>query len=314
MKIVIIGDFPETAKKSIGQSFPDAWDVRVVRPAEAERELRDAEVLIPEHIRVDAALLALAPKLRLVQTGAGYDNVDLDACTRAGVQVCSAAGVNADAVAEHVMALILCWYKNILKLDGWMKARGAESALRYSGAELSCRTIGIVGLGRVGKALAGFCRAFGMQVLAYSRSPLKLDGVEARDWESLCRESDVISLHVPLSESTRHMIDAEVLAAMKPDALLINTARGAVVDEEALLRALRNGEIGGACLDVFEDEPLAEDHPLRDLRNVILTPHTAGYPDGPRYHRKRYAFFADNIEKVMRNETPEGRLNHVGGR
>lgn len=110
------------------------------------------------------------------------------------------------------------------------------------------------------------------------------------------------------------MIDAEVLAAMKPDALLINTARGAVVDEEALIRALRRGEIGGACLDVFEDEPLAEDHPLRDLRNVILTPHTAGYPDGPRYHRKRYAFFAENIEKVMRDETPEGCLNHVGGR
>ena len=150
--------------------------------------------------------------------------------------------------------------------------------------------------------------------MAFSRSPLTVDGAEARDWESLCRESDIISLHVPLSESTRHMIDAEVLAAMKPDALLINTARGAVVDEEALIRALRRGEIGGACLDVFEDEPLAEDHPLRDLRNVILTPHTAGYPDAPRYHRKRYAFFAENIEKVMRDETPEGCLNHVGGR
>ena len=87
-----------------------------------------------------------------------------------------------------------------------------------------------------------------------------------------------------------------------------------LVDEEALIRALRRGEIGGACLDVFEDEPLAVDHPLRDLRNVILTPHTAGYPDGPRYHRKRYAFFAENIEKVMRDETPEGCLNHVGGR
>ena len=314
MKIVIVGDFPETAKESIRQSFPEAWHVRVVRPSEAERELGDAEVLIPEHIRVDAALLTKAPKLRLVQTGAGYDNVDLAACTRAGVLACCAAGINAGAVAEHVMALILCWYKNIIKLDGCMKAHGDASALCYTGAELSGKTIGIVGLGHVGKALAGLCRAFGMRVLAYSRSPLTVDGAEARDWESLCRESDIISLHVPLSESTRHMIDAEALAAMKPDALLINTARGAVVDEEALIRALRRGEIGGACLDVFEDEPLAVDHPLRDLRNVILTPHTAGYPDGPRYHRKRYAFFAENIEKVMRDETPEGCLNHVGGR
>lgn len=225
--------------------------------------------------------------------------------------VCCAAGVNANAVAEHVMALILCWYKNIVKLDGYLKAHGDESGLAYAGGELSGKTIGIVGMGHVGKALAGYCRAFGMKVLGYSRTPFAIDGVEQRDWEGLCRESDMISLHVSLNESTRHMINADALAAMKPDAVLINTSRGAVVDEKQLVEALRHGGIGGACLDVFEDEPLRRDHPLRDLKNVILTPYTAAYPDGLRYHKKRYAFYVGNIERMMRGEIPECCLNHV---
>lgn len=129
MKIVITGEFPEAAKALIRASFPDDWDLCILLPEEAEGELADADVLIPEHLAVDAALLEKAPRLKLVQTGAGYDNVDLEACTRRGVQVCNAAGINADAVAEHVMAFILCWYKNLLYLDGFMKA-GRSSAAR----------------------------------------------------------------------------------------------------------------------------------------------------------------------------------------
>lgn len=309
MKVLIIGEHPPLSRQRIRELFPPQWEICFSPLAEADAQLHDAEVLLPEHLRVDEALLRRAPRLRLVQTGAGYDNVDLEACTRAGVQVCSAAGVNAGAVAEHVMALLLCRTKDLLYLDAGMKAHREVRALEYTGGELAGKTIGIVGLGAVGRRVAALCLAFGMRVLAYKRSPFSMDGVEAAALDRLYRESDIISLHVPLTEATRHMIDARALARMKPEALLINTARGALVDEDALIEALREGRIGGACLDVFETEPLPPDHPLRDLENVILTPHTAGLPDGPGFHRTRYAFFVSNIEKLLRGETPENRLN-----
>lgn len=308
MKIVITGRFPAEIEEKIRSQFPEEWSLRIVPPEEAEKELADAHVLIPEHMPVTAELLDGAPRLRLVQTGAGYDNVDLAACTARGIQVCCAAGVNAGAVAEHVMAVLLCRYKNLLPLDAAMKER-REGELRYAGAELTGKSIGIVGLGRVGRRTAALAAAFGMRVLGCSRSGLPVPGVQLRDLDSLCRECDVISLHVPLNESTRHLIDADRLRLMKRDALLINTSRGAVVDQEALIRALESGQIGGACLDVFEEEPLPDESPLRDLDNVILTPHTAGLPDGVKYHRRRIDFFVRNIRKLLKRETPDCRVN-----
>ena len=150
-----------------------------------------------------------------------------------------------------------------------------------------------------------------MNVLVCSRKPTGAAGIEQRDLDSLVRDSDIVSLHVSLNESTRHMINADVLAKMKSDAVLINTSRGGVIDEPQLLHVLEKGLIGGACLDVFEDEPLHLDHPFRSLENVILTPHTAGLPDGVKYHRKRYEFFVRNIERVMNNEIPDCRINHL---
>ena len=309
MKVLIAGAVEDCAKDRLAACFPADWTVRVTGPEVPAEALCDADALIPEHLRVDAALLDKAPKLRFVQTGAGYDNVDLAACTARGVQVCSAPGVNANAVAEHVMAFLLCWYKNLLYLDGFMKSGRSAGELRYTGAELSGKTIGLVGLGHVGRAVAAYCRAFDMRVLGCSPRPFELDGVEPRDLDSLLRESDIVSLHLPLKDDTRHLIDARVLESMKPDALLINTSRGAVVDEAALAEALRAGRIGGACLDVYEDEPLPEDSPLRRLPNVILTPHTAGFPDGVQFHKKRYAFFAQNIRRFFEGGIPEGRRN-----
>ena len=311
MKVVIIGFFPDAAKDRILESFPCAWDIRIVSPDKVEQELTDADVLIPEHILINDEILQKAPKLKLVQTGAGYDNVDLCACTMHGVQVCNAAGVNANAVAEHVMAFILCWYKNIVKLDRFLKMDSDEGGLSYCGAELAEKTIGLVGFGHVGKKVAEYCNAFHMNVLVCSRKPTGAAGIEQRDLDSLVRDSDIVSLHVSLNESTRHMINADVLAKMKSDAVLINTSRGGVIDEPQLLHVLEKGLIGGACLDVFEDEPLHLDHPFRSLENVILTPHTAGLPDGVKYHRKRYEFFVRNIERVMNNEIPDCRINHL---
>lgn len=309
MKIVIAGSFPPAAKQRITDSFPQDWELAFVSPEDIADEIGTADVLIPEHEPVDAALLEKAPALKLVQTGAGYDNVNLEDCSKYGVIVCSAAGVNADAVAEHVMAFILCRYKNLIYLDGFMKAHRAEQELDYAGAELSGKTVGIIGLGRVGRKVAAYCRAFGMRVLGLGRSGGGIPGVEAKSLEELCRESDIISIHVPLTENTRHMINAEVFRLMKKDAILINTSRGAVVDEAALIRALNSGQLAGACLDVYEEEPLSRDSPLRDMAQVILTPHTAGLPDGVKFHEKRYAFFVGNIRKVLNHERPEGWLN-----
>ena len=273
--------------------------------------MKDAEVVIPEHIRIDAQFLDQAPKLRLVQTGAGYDNVDIEECTKRGVRVCNASGVNAVAVAEHVMALLLAYYKNIPYLDSFMKSHRSEKDLDYVGGELYGKTIGIVGAGNIGRKVASYCHAFGMHVLGYHHRGIASPEMEMVGWNELFRRSDIVSVHVPLSAETRGRIGSAEFENMKRTALLINTSRGAVIDENALIQALKTGEIAGACLDVYTEEPLALYSPLRDMENVILTPHTAGLPDGVKFHINRYRFFISNIKKVMMGEQPEHALNVV---
>lgn len=183
MKVVIAGVFPSTAREKTIDTFPSDWDVAFLRPEDAESEIGTADVLILEHIQVNAALLEKAPALKFVQTGAGYNNVNLDVCTRYGVKVCNSAGVNANAVAEHVLACILCWYKNLIYLAGFTKAHRDKSGLNYTGSELAGKTIGLIGLGHIGQRIAALCRAFDMQVLGYSRSVQEVPGVErARPW------------------------------------------------------------------------------------------------------------------------------------
>lgn len=311
MKVVITGFFPDSTKHRIVEIMPKDWELSFVLPEDINNEIGSADVLIPEHVQVNAALLERAPALKLVQTGAGYNNVNLDDCTKYGVKVCNAAGVNADAVAEHVLAFILCWYKNMIYLDSFMKSHREEQELDYLGAELSDKTIGIIGLGRIGCKVADYCRTFHMRVLGVSRNGSGIPGVELKSMEELCHESDIISIHVPLTESTRHIINADVFRIMRKEAVLINTSRGAVIDEAQLIQALIRGQISGACLDVYEDEPLSQNSPLRDMDQVILTPHTAGLPDGVKYHKKRYEFFASNIQKVLSHERPACWLNEV---
>ena len=307
MKAAVIGSFPAESMERIRACFPVDWEVCIGSMEETEAFLREADAVIPEHVRVDGAFLDRAPRLRMVQTGAGYDNVDLAECARRGVLVCNAAGVNATAVAEHTMAMLLCWYKNIVPLD--RAFREGREVPDYAGGELAGKTVGVVGLGAIGRTVARYCNAFGMRVLGYSRRSTELPGVESVGLDTLYRESDVVTLHVPLTGETRHLVGQEAFAEMKPGALLINTSRGAVVDEEQLIRALEDRTIGGACLDVFEAEPLPASSPLRTLPNVILTPHTAGLPDSVKFHEKRYRFFARNIAKAFAGEMPENLQN-----
>lgn len=309
MNLVIIGRFPEDAKAHIQASFPAEWDVVMAEPDRAGPYLQDADALIPEHVSINASFLDKAPRLRMIQTGAGYDNVDLAACTQRSVLVCSAAGVNASAVAEHTMALILGWFKNIAYLDSFMKTHRDGRELCYSGGELLGRTAGIIGLGAIGQRVSRLCQAFGMHVLGYTRHPKSLPGVEHVTLDELLERSDVVSIHVPSTPETRHMIHRQSFQKMKPSAILVNTARGSIVCEEDLIEALSRHRIAGACLDVYEDEPLSQTSPLRDFPNVLLSPHTAGYPDGVKWHARRYSFFASNIQKAWNGELPDNLLN-----
>ena len=309
MNLLIIGDYPVATQAQMRAAFPAEWQITIAAPDACALHLADAEAVIPEHVLVDDAFLAQAPRLRFVQVGAGYDNVDLAACSRRGVQVCNAAGLNADAVAEHVMALLLCHYKNICPLNQFMHTGGSAPLPDYHGGELSGRTLGLVGLGHIGRAVAVRAQAFGLRVLGWSYRPIEIPGIAPVSLAQLFAESDIVSLHVPLKANTRHLIDDAALAQMKPGALLINTARGGLIDEAALVRALQRGTLSGAGLDVFAEEPLPADSPLRQLDNVILTPHTAGYPDGPKFHAKRIAYFAANIQRWLAGDEPQGKLN-----
>jgi len=172
MKIVIIGNFPKRSIDMIVGQFPPDWRVVIVAAHDMEPELADAEVIIPEHVMSDGPFLDRAKKLKLVQTGAGYDNVVIPECTRRGIYVANAAGVNTTAVAEHVFAFILCWYKAMIHLDGMLK-RG-EYGVDYTGSEVAGKTIGIIGMGSIGQAVARRALAFGMKVLGYDIRPVEV--------------------------------------------------------------------------------------------------------------------------------------------
>ena len=310
MKVVIIRDAPEQTKHLVAEQFSGEWHVVFVSAEELLNEIEDADALIPENEPIPVSILEKAKSLKFIQTGAGYDNVPIDQCTHRGIYVASAPGINAQAVAEHVFAFILCWYKNIIPLNAVMKA--GDDMLNYKGSELSDKIIGIVGLGRVGKEVARLAMAFNMKVLGYHYRQFETTGkIERADLPNLLSLSDIVTLHVPLNSRTRQLIGKKELELMKKDAFLINTTRGAVIDESALIEFLQKEKIGGAALDVFEEEPLPANSLLRKLNNVILTPHTAGEPDGLYFHSRRYKFFAENIRRVSEGKPPKGALNSL---
>ncbi|MCY0095339.1 NAD(P)-dependent oxidoreductase [Hoeflea ulvae] len=230
---------------------------------------------------IPAEIFAREPGLRAaVRHGAGLDMIPLDAATAAGVLVANVPGVNAVTVAEHCIWSALALLRRYpqlshdLKSDGWTKARAHSD----HGRELSGRTLGIVGMGNVGNALFRIAHAgFGMKVLAVTSRPEALpEGAQAAALRDVLSQSDVVVLCCPLTEATRGMIGADEIGLMSAGAILVNVARGPVVHEQALISALESGRIGGAVLDVFDTQPLPDDHPYLAMHNVILTPHMAG--------------------------------------
>ena len=247
---------------------------------ELERALAGAHALIVRsETRVTADLLTRAPHLRVIaRAGTGVDNIDVHAATRRGVAVMNAPGANTVSAAEHAMSLLLSLVRQIPWAAEAMR-RGGWDRKRFEGTELRGKTIGIVGLGRVGGHVAQFARAFGMQTLGHDPflDPERAAELQVKllPLDSLLRQVDVVTLHVAYTEQTHHLINGERLNLMKPTALLINTARGELVDEAALAEAICSKRIAGAAIDVFAVEPLPADSPLRQLDRVILTPHLA---------------------------------------
>ena len=286
MKRICISEFMDPAAV---QALTPGFDVRY-EPGWVDQRgaLLDAlpgadALIVRNRTQVDAALLARAPALRVVgRLGVGLDNIDVAACRDRGIRVIPASGANARSVAEYVVTtaamLLRGAYASSLELaDGkWPRARLSE------GREALGKTLGLVGFGDIGRQAAALAQAFGMQVVAHdpmlsANDPVwSATGVEGVALDALLARSDAVSLHVPLVAATRHLMNAPRLAAMKPGAVLINTARGGVVDETALAGALRDGHLGGAALDVFEAEPLPADSVLAGVPNLVLTPHIGG--------------------------------------
>ncbi len=247
------------------------------------------------------------PQLRVIaRAGVGWDAVDQAAATARGIAVCITPNTNQDAVAEHTFALILGLAKNLISQHNGTVALKWP---RKTNLPVRGRTLGLAGLGRIGKAVAIRGEAFGMRLLAYEPYPdqafANKHGVRFVTWDELVRESDYLSLHLPATKETRHLVNAKVLGMMKPTSFLINTSRGALVNEADLHTALTKGTIAGAGLDVFDVEPPG-DHPLLKLANVVLTPHAAGVDLQSRDDMAKSA--AEAIVALSRGQWPAEKV------
>ena len=256
-------------------------------------------VIAGARVQWNGELLDQAPEVRVVsRTGIGYDNVDVAAAAERGVVVCNAPEAPSVSTAEHTVALLMAVTKH-LRTTTAIADRGEKAPSIGIALELDGRRLGLVGLGRIARRVAAAATALGMEVIAHDPfiQADSVDGVRLVSLDEVFSESDVVSLHAPGGEATKHLVDASRLAAMRPGAYLVNCARGSLVDQEALLAALDSGQLAGAALDVTEPEPLPEGHPLLGRENVLVTPHIASSTAAGR--RRLYEHAIDNALAVL---------------
>lgn len=247
-------------------------------PDTIAQRIGDADIVVISNIRLSAETMAKCPNIKMLSVAfTGLDHIDLDYCRAKNIEVFNASGYSTVAVSELAIGLMLDVYRKITEMDANTRQLGSRGM--FLGRELHGKTVGVVGTGAIGIQTINLLKAFGCKVLAYSRtqrSEVKALGVEYVSLEHLMANSDIVTLHVPATKDTAQMINAEMISLMKPSAILINTARGAVVDNNALAQALKNGKIAGAGIDVYETEPpLPENHPLLSAPNAVLLPHIA---------------------------------------
>lgn len=284
-KIVISEFMDEPSVAALAARHEVVYDAALVRERDRLKGvLTDAVVLIVRNqTQVDAELLASSPALRYVgRLGVGLDNIDMAACKARGIKVQPATGANSAAVAEYVITTALVLLRGAylsteeVAIGKWPRTQLSQ------GREVAGKTLGLLGFGSIGREVAQRARALGMQVVAFDpmlsadAAVWQQTGVKPLSLDAVLATSDVLSLHIPLTAETRNLLNAERLRAMKPGAVVINTARGGVLDEAALAEALRSGHLGGAAIDVFEHEPLAASSNWEGCANLILTPHIAG--------------------------------------
>ena len=274
----------------------------VASPAEAEG------VVVGSHDLWDGAACRRYPRLKVVaRSGIGFDNVDIDECAEHGVAACNAPDAPTVSTAEHAFALILAVAKDLGRSARRLREGGGDHLAANQAIELDGLTLGLVGSGRIGSRVGRYAEGLGMNVLVHD--PFLVEAPVGRlvDLAEVWAASDIVSLHAPATEATRHLVDASALAAMKPGVVIVNCARGALIDHDALLAALDSGQVAGAGLDVTEPEPLAVGHPLLDRDDVIVTPHVASATSVGRVR-----LIGDALEQAVTwlgGNTPEHLLN-----
>lgn len=285
MKIIISEFMDDASVDELRAAFDTVYEPALVdNRTELLARLGDAEALIVRNrTRVDAAVLDAAPALRVVgRLGVGLDNIDVAACEARGIGVIPATGANAGAVAEYVIGTAMALLRQAYTRSAETAAGKWPRTALSNGREISGKTLGLVGFGGIGQLTARLAQGLGVTVIAYDpmfdaeSAVWGKTGVACRTLDEVLTQSDIVSLHVPLTEQTRNLIGKAALAKMKKTSVVINTSRGGIVDEAALADALRSGRVGGAAIDVFDQEPLPVGSALSDAPNVILTPHIAG--------------------------------------
>ena len=269
------------------------YDTRVTDPDTLAGRAEDADIAVISNLPFKKEVVERCPKLKMLSVAfTGVDHVDMDYCHERGILVSNCAGYSNTAVSELVFGLALSLYRRIIECDRAVRAGKDKTGL--VGLELSGKKFGIIGMGAIGTRTAQLAKAFGCEVLGFNRSPRQIEGVRMTDLDTLLSECDIVSLHVPLTDETKGLIGERELSLMKPDAVLINTARGPVVDSRALAAALKEGRLAGAAVDVYETEPpIAQDHPLLTAPNVTATPHVAFATKEALYQRAAIVF--DNV-------------------
>lgn len=296
--------FREEGATFVVTYFKDAEDLRSI--------VRDADILMFNDATISADIIDALDRCKMIiRYGIGYDNVDLEAAGKKGIYVCNAPSYGTYDVAEHTMALLLSVVKHIPLADKCART-GKWSADHVGKVRRLCgKTLGLVGFGRIARKVAARARAFEMDILVcdpyVDAAAVEAAGAQLVDFNTLLKASDYITLHSPLTEETRHMMGMAQFKQMKKDAVLINTGRGGLVNENELVFALLSGEIGGAALDVFESEPIAPTSKLLSMDNVVLTPHVAwnSFEGVTDLHKE----VTDNVVRVLHGETPINIVN-----